>query len=176
MRPDNQIIVDEFASKVKEAESIFVTSFVGLNQEEFVKLREKLDECSAEHRVLKNRIFKIISRKAEISDAANLEPMLKGSSSFTIGGDDVVSVAKVIADFAKDHENFTIKGAIVDGKILSEKDVKVLASLPSKQELIAKVVGSIAAPLSGIVGVLAANLRNIVGVISAIKDKKESIE
>lgn len=174
MRQDNQVLVNAFADKVKDVESVFVTGFQSIPESDIVELRKQLDECLSTYKVLKNRHFLKIVEINEMGIQDELAPLLKGPSSFTIGGKDVVTVAKVIAKFSKDHENFVIKAGIVDGKVLSASDVKKLASLPSKEELIAKVVGSIAAPLTGIVGVLNANIRNIVGVLNAIKEKKEN--
>jgi large subunit ribosomal protein L10 len=85
---------------------------------------------------------------------------------------DEVSAAKVVHTFAKDNEIVTIYGGILEGKFIDASGVKSLASLPSKQELLAKVVGSLNAPVSGFVNVLAANIRNFVSVLSNIKDKK----
>lgn len=174
MRPDNKIIVKMFADKIKSANSVFITGYHGMKESDISNLRKKLDAEAAEHRVLKNSIFKVISSEVGFPVNSKLEEILQGSSSFTIGGRDEAGIAKLIVDYAKENENFKIKGGVVEGRILNEKEVKDLAGLPSKQELYAKLVGSICAPLSGIVGVLNANIRNIVGVISAIKDKKES--
>ncbi len=175
MRQDNKILVKSFVDQVKQSEAVFVTGFTKMKESEIVELRCKLDEKSAYHKVIKNRLFKVIAEESNtISDSEKLSKLLKGQSAFTYGGKDIVSVAKVIVDFSKGHENFELKGGIVSGRLLSANEVKDLASLPSKNELIAKLVGTLAAPLSGIVGVLSANLRNLVGVVSAIKEKKES--
>jgi large subunit ribosomal protein L10 len=175
MRQDNQVIVNIFADKIKSAESIFVTHYAGLDESENFELRRKLDACSVEHRVIKNRLFRIISRKAELSAKPEaLDGLLKGPSAFSIGGDDSVAVAKVLDTFAKDHKKFFIKGAILDGNVIGPDEVKELASLPSRNEMLAKVVGTVAAPLTGFIGVLSANLRNLVGVLDAIRGKKES--
>ena len=173
MRQDNKILVEHFAGKVKASgNNIFITGFQGMTEENLVDLRKKLDEQSAEHRILKNRLFKIISSKVGIVSSDKLDAVLKGSSSFTIGGKDVVSVAKVISEYEKENQKLVIKGGILDGKFITADEVKALASLPSRSELLAKVVGAIAAPLQGLVGVLNAQVSSVVNVISALKDKK----
>ncbi|MBN2145693.1 MAG: 50S ribosomal protein L10 [Candidatus Aureabacteria bacterium] len=173
MRPDNKIIVKEYVNKLKKVDSVFITGFSGLKEEEFCSFRKELDKQQAEHRVIKNRLFKIITKEAGLTVEEQITPLLKGTSSFTIGGTDVISVAKTIVDFSKDHEKLEIKGAIFNGKVLTASEVKSLASLPSRHELLAKLVGTLAAPLTGIIGVLQAHLRNIVGVLYAIKEQKE---
>ena len=170
MRQDNKVLVDIFTEKAKNANTVFITGFAGLKESDISDLRKKLDAKKADHRVIKNRLFKIISGKTGI----NVESAaLKGPSAFTMGGEDAVVVAKVLVDFASDHKELVIKGGILDGRFLSSEDVKALASLPSRQTLLGMVVATIASPLSCMVGVLSANLRNMVNVVQAIKDKKE---
>ena len=173
MRNDNQTIVDTFADAVKEKEYFFITGFTGLNDSEIQDFRIKLDEQEVVHRVIKNTLFKRIASKAGIEDEG-LQSMLKGQSAFSIGGADVVAVAKVIKDFSKGCENLEIKGAYLDGKILDEGGVLALADLPSRPQLLAKFVGSIASPLYGLVNVLSGNTRNLVGVLQNIKEKKQA--
>ncbi len=174
MRQDNKILVDHFAGKVKAAESVFITGFQGMTEEQINALRLKLDEQSAEYRVMKNRLFTVISQKAGLAVDERMKTAIKGQSSFTIGGKDMVSVAKVIMEYGKENEKLVIKGGFLNGRYITAEEVKALASLPSRLELLGQVVGSIAAPLSGFVGVLNATVASVVRVISAIKDKKES--
>ena len=173
MRNDNQTIIDTFANAVKEKEYFFITGFSGLKDSEIQDFRIKLDEQKVVHRVIKNSLFKRIAGKAGIEDEG-LDSMLKGQSAFSIGGADAVAVAKTIRDFGKDCENLEIKGAYLDGKVLDQGGVMALASLPSRPELLAKIVGSIASPLYGLVNVLSGNTRNLVGVLQSIKDKKQT--
>ena len=172
-RQDNRVMAGLFADKLKKADSVFITGFSGLPEIDLIEFRKTLDKESAEHRVIKNALFKVVSKEAGIQDTDKLARILKGSSAFTFGAKDGVTIAKVIVDFQKTHSKLEIKGGILQGKILTAEDVKNLAKLPTKKELLAQVVGTIAAPLTGIVGVLAANLRNLVGALNAIKDKKQ---
>lgn len=174
MRQDNKILVDHFAGKVKAAESVFITGFQGMTEAQVNTLRLKLDEQSAEYRVMKNRLFCVASEKAGLIADDRMKKAIKGHSSFTIGGKDIVSVAKVIMDYGRENEKLVIKGGFLNGRYITAEEVKALASLPSRHELLGQVVGSIAAPLSGFVGVLNATVASVVRVISAIKDQKET--
>lgn len=174
MRQDNKILVDHFAGKVKAVESVFITGFQGMTEEQVNTLRLKLDEQSAEYRVMKNRLFCVASEKAGFVADERMKTAIKGHSSFTIGGKDMVSVAKVIMDYGKENGKLIIKGGFLNGRYITAEEVKALASLPSRHELLGQVVGSIAAPLSGFVGVLNATVASVVRVISAIKDQKET--
>ncbi len=175
-RQDNRVMVSLLTEKLKKSGGVFITGFSGLPETELVEFRKTLDKESAEHRVIKNALFKVVSKEVglrEPKEIDKLDSILKGSSAFTFGTKDALTIAKVIVNFAKTREKLKIKGGIMDGKVLTSEDVKNLAKLPSRQELLAQVVGAIAAPLSGMVGVLAANLRNLVSILDAIKNKKQ---
>lgn len=174
MRQDNKILVDHFSEKLKAAESVFITGFQGMTEEQINALRLKLDEQSAEYRVLKNRLFRVLTEKVGFAADDRLKTALKGQSSFTIGGKDIVSVAKVIMDYEKESQKLQIKGGILNGRYITAEEVKALASLPSRHDLLGQVVGTIASPLSGFVGVLNATVASVVRVLSSIKDKKET--
>lgn len=96
----------------------------------------------------------------------------EGSILTTFGNTDEVAAAKLMAEFAKDREGIEIVGGVLEGKLVGADAIKQLATLPSKQELLAKLVGSINAPRSGFVNVLAGNLRNFVYALNAIKEAK----
>lgn len=176
MRNDNNTVVNHFLDKfVSSGKNVFVSSFNGVPEEEVVLLRRDLDRESAEYRVLKNRLMNVIVKKSGVNeaDSNHFAKVLKGSSSFTIGGSDSVAVAKALLKFSEKNEKFVIKGGLLDGRYITADQVKDLARLPSRTELLAKFVGTINAPISGFVNVLAGSLRNIVGVIDAIRKQKE---
>jgi large subunit ribosomal protein L10 len=99
---------------------------------------------------------------------------LQGSVSMLFGKGDEVAPAKALEAFRKDHENIKVLGGILESKWMTADEVKALAKLPSKDQLIAQVVGTIRAPLSGLVGALQGNLRNLVYVLNAIKESKSA--
>jgi large subunit ribosomal protein L10 len=167
-------MVKLFADKLKKSDGVFITGFSGLPESDLVEFRKVLDKESAEHRVIKNALFKVISKEAGIQEVEKMDSMLHGSSAFTFGAKDAFAIAKVIVNFKKTHDKLAIKGCIMQGKLLNSEDVENLAKLPSKKELLAQVVSGIAAPLSGFVSVLAGNLRKLVSLLDAIKDKKQN--
>lgn len=97
---------------------------------------------------------------------------LQGSVSMVVGMEDAVAPAKVLEALRKDFDGVKIFGGVLDGAWMNVAQVKALAALPSKQQLLAQLVGTINAPISGFVNVLAGNLRNLVNVVNAIKDAK----
>jgi large subunit ribosomal protein L10 len=95
-----------------------------------------------------------------------------GGVSALFGKEDEVAPAQLIAQFAKTHEVVTLFGGILEGKFIDAAKVKELSALPSKQQLLGQLVGTLNAPISGFVNVLAGNLRNLVGVLNNIKQSK----
>jgi large subunit ribosomal protein L10 len=133
-------------------------------------LRRKAEKEKVRAQTAKKTLLKIAFKESgkDVVDTKNLP----GSVSLFFGMGDEVSAAKVIADYRKGHENVKILGGILESKWMSAEEVMALAKLPSKQELIAQVVGTIRAPLSGFVNVLQGNVRGLVYAIAAIRDKK----
>lgn len=150
-----------------------LADYRGLTVAEVEELRTALGEQGIDYRVTKNTLLRIAVKNTP--SLADVDPAtFTGPMALALGYDDEVAPAKVIFQYAKTHEALEIVGAITgDGKLLKPAEVKALAQLPSREQLIAQVVGTIAAPLSGFVGVMGANVRGIVQVLNAIKEHKE---
>jgi len=162
-------IVNELADKFGRMKSAVFTSISGFTMPDADNLRAKGREQGVEVMVAKKTLLEKALKQSGLEiDAKGFE----GSVLTTVGFEDEIAPAKIMATFLKDRESMKILGGILEGKLVDAASVKTLASLPSKQELLAKVVGSINAPVSGFVNVLAGNLRGLVTVLGAIKDKK----
>ena len=162
-------VVAEFAAKLKAAPAAFLTDYRGLTVEQADDLRNKLRETGVEYSVVKNTLLRLASQG---TDMECLSEHLSGPTSVTITGDDPVAPAKVLADFAKANEVFEIKCGVLNGVLLSVAEINALAALPSRDELLAKMLSSINAPVSNFVGVLAAIPRSLVQVLGAIQEQK----
>lgn len=134
-------------------------------------LREKGKAQGVELAVAKKTL---LIRALEQNGFSPVQDSMEGSILTSFGYNDEVSAAKLIAEFAKGREGIEMIGGLLEGKIVSADAVKQLASLPSREELLAKLVGSINAPVSGFVNVLAGSLRNLVYVLNALKESKTS--
>lgn len=150
-----------------------LADYRGLTVAEVEELRNALQEQGIDYRVTKNTLLRIAV--ANTPGMKDIDPKtFTGPMALALGYDDEVAPAKVIFQYAKTHDALEIVGAITaDGQVLTPAEVKALAQLPSREQLIAQVVGTIAAPLSGFVGVMGANVRGIVQVLNAIKEAKE---
>jgi large subunit ribosomal protein L10 len=150
-----------------------LTDYRGLTVTEIGELRSNLRAEGMSYKVTKNTLLRIAAKNN--ATLADLDvSKFTGPMALAMGFDDEVAPARVVFQYAKTHDALEIVGAITgDGQLLSAADVKALAMLPSREQLIAQVVGTIAAPLSSFVGVLGGNVRSIVQVLNAIKEAQE---
>lgn len=147
-----------------------LTDYRGLDVPAINELRTKLREAGITYTVAKNTLVKLALAQAPQKDADT--SILTGPMAIAFGADEV-EAAKIVAEFAKNYDALDILGAInSDGTIMSAAEVKALASLPSREQLTAQLVGTIAAPLSGFVRVLNGNLSGLVYALSAVQEKK----
>jgi len=172
-RAEKKAEVKVIQKQLKESVFVVLTDFRGLNVDELAELRKKLREKSADYRVVKNRLTKIAANNLDLSDLADY---LTGPTALVMSEEEMISPAKVIYDFSKEHEALKIKGGILEGEIVDSAKIKALASLPPKEELLAKMMGGLNSPIAGFVNVLNGPLRGLVGALSAIADQKEKEE
>lgn len=169
-RPDKEATVKEIQKKLKEAKSLVITDYIGLDVAEMTELRARLREAGVDYKVVKNTLAKIA---ADNSDLSEINEFFSGPTAVAFGIDDVVAPAKILDEFAGDHEVLEIKGGYLNGEVISKEKVKSLAKIPSRDELLAKAFAGMKAPITGLVNVLSGNMRNIVSVLSQIKEQKE---
>ncbi len=171
-RKEKEQIVADLADKLSQMKSVVFTSISGYTMDDANSLREKGRESGVELSVIKKTL---LVRALEKNGFTVSKDLLEGSILMSIGFEDEVAPAKLMKEFSKEREEqIKILAGILEGNLVDAKMVQQLAGLPSKQELLAKVVGSINAPVSGFVNVLSGNLRNIVGVLNAIKETKSA--
>ena len=160
----------DFSAKLKEAKSTVFVNFENLKVKEIEELRKKCRQENVDYLVTKKTLMKVGLKEAGIADIDY--KVFDKSVASVFGINDEVAPARIIQSFAKTHEALNAFGGILEGKFVGREKVLELAKLPSREELLAKVLGSIKAPVSGFVNVLAGNLRNFVYVLNAIKDSK----
>lgn len=164
-------LVTSLASRLQRAPTIYVTDFTGLNVAQITQLRRRLRAAGAEYAVVKNTLVRRALAAAQVS---GIDAHLDGPTALVLGGVDPVASAKVLADFAKEHEKPAIKAGLVEGKTVSAADVKQLAALPSKPELLSQLAGSLQGPLAGFAGALNGLLWNMLGAFEALHTKRAS--
>ena len=164
-----QSLVQQIKEKLENCQSAVFIDYRGLTVEEVTSLRNKFREAGVEYKVLKNTM---IHRAAEQLGMEELFSHLEGPTAVAFGMEDAVAPAKIINDFIKASKKTEIKAGILEGKVVDAKMVEELASLPSKEVLVAKVLGSMNAPITGLVSVLSGTMRNFVCALNAIAEKK----
>jgi large subunit ribosomal protein L10 len=166
-RADKAAAVAELTTAFRDASAAVLTEYRGLTVAELKELRRSL-AGNATYAVVKNTLTKIAAREAGL---AELEPLLEGPSAIAFVSGDAVEVAKGLRNFTKDHPLLVIKGGVLDGATISADDIKKLASLESREVLLAKLAGGFVAPATQLVNVLAAPMRQLAQVLGAIQAK-----
>ena len=171
-RISKDLIIGEIEREIKSHPIFFVAQHGGVPATSMDKLRVKLRQSHARYLAVKNSLGKkALEKKADVKP---LGEFLTGSCGIAFSSGDLVASSKVLVDFAKENENFKIQSAYFNGEIVGVDKVRLLASLPSREVLIAKVVGGVQAPLSRFVGVLSGTIRKLVTALDAVAKKKGS--
>lgn len=169
IRPEKVAAVAELKTKFSKAKSVVLADYRGLNVAQATKLRRKLRENGVEFKVVKNTLAAIAAQEAGIE---GLDPLLVGPIAIAFSSD-AVAPAKHLNDFAKENKQLDIKGGVLEGVVIDLAKVKALADLPSREVLLAQVVGGMQAPLYGLGFVLSATLRGFANAVDALRRQKE---
>lgn len=161
--------VSELVDKFKRAASGVLVDYRGLTVADDTKLRSELRKAEVDYAVVKNSLTRFAAN--EVGFEA-FDPILNGPTALAMSYTDVVAPAKVLVEYSKKNENLEIKGGFIEGKVVSVDDIKALADLPSKEVLVAKLLGSMNSPIQGFASVLNGNLSGLARVLQAIADKK----
>lgn len=163
--------VEEIKEKINKAQTVVLVDYRGLNVEQLTELRSEYRKANVEYKVYKNTMMRFAFKDSGFEE---FNEHLTGPNAIAFGYDDPVQVAKITADFAKKNEQIEIKAGIVDGKIINVDGVKELASLPSREVLIAQTLGGLNAPIQGFANVLQGTIRGLATVLNAIAEKQEA--
>ena len=164
-----KLVVEEIKQKIQDAKSVVFVKFSGLSVAEDTELRREFRKNNVEYKVLKNTLIRKAFNDMGITD---FDEDLNGPTSVAFGTDET-GAAKVIIEAAKKYDKkVSVKSAFVEGGKVDANGVKELAAMPSKEQLIAKMLGSLQAPIANFVGVLSAMPRSLVIALNAIAEKK----
>jgi large subunit ribosomal protein L10 len=170
-REEKGQVIEELAELMKDATSIYFTDYKGLTVAQATELRNEFRKAGTKYKVAKNTLIKrALSGKGISGD--QVDTALDGQTGLAFGFEDPAAPARVLKDFTEKNEQLKFKLAWLDGSIYDGKQLKTLASLPTKKDLMASIVGSLQSPISGIVGVLGALQRDLVYLMDGIEKKK----
>ncbi len=156
---------------IKNSNSIFLADFVGIDVEKMNVLRDKFWEKGVEFLVIKNTLAKIALNNSGIT---TLDESLAGPTAFAFGHQDPAVPAKIIFDFAKEHDKPQIKSCIFEGEFYGTDKIKIIKDLPTKDQIIAQIVTQVQAPLANLVGVLNEIVRSFLAVLEAVIEQKKA--
>jgi large subunit ribosomal protein L10 len=167
----NQTELKNLTEKFKAMKGMIMTQYQGLSVAQISDLRNQLRKCGCEYLVVKNTLSKLALKEIGMEDA---NQYFEGPTAIVVEADDPVSPAKIVSEFAKKADKLVIKAGLLDGKVIAVDKINALASLPTKEVLVAKMLGSLNAPVSNFVGVLSATMRSLVYVLNAVKEKQQA--
>ena len=172
-RADKVAVVDEVRERLEGAQASVVTEYRGLTVAAMAELRRNLRAVGGDYKVFKNTLVKLAVAGG---DHEGISEHLTGPTAITFIEGDVSAVAKALRDFAKDNPELVIKGGVLDGKALSATDLKALASLPSREVLLAQLAGLIASPMQSLAGLFKAVPQSFAYGLRALIDSKPADE
>ncbi len=164
-----QAVVSEVSAKLANAQAVIVAEYRGIGVENVTQLRARARKSGLYLRVLKNTLAR---RAVQGTPFAKLADQMTGPLMYGIAQDPVAG-AKVLAEFAKENELFVIKGGAMQNAVMSAKDIKTLATMPSREELLAKLMGTMQAPVAKLVRTMNEVPGRFVRTVAALHDKKE---
>lgn len=168
-RAKKEAEVKRIEDELKNSASVVFAEFRGLDVHESQELRKQLSENQVQYKVIKNTLARIAVRNLKMEE---VEEFLIGPTALATAVEDIIAPAKVLHGFAKEHESLKIKGGILEGEVIDVQKVRTLAVLPSEDELLANLVGSLNGPIANLLNVLNGPLRGFIGTMNAIADQK----
>ncbi len=173
VRPEKEAVVEEMLNKLTSAKGAVLVSYNKLSVKDATALRRKFLEHGVEYKVIKNTLTHIAAQKAGFTELADL---LQGPNGLAVSTTDPVAPAAALKEFLKANktEAIAIKAGIVEGKFVDAAEVKALADLPSREQLLAMVCASMLAPVTGLAQCMQGTVRNFVYALEAVRKKKES--
>ena len=172
-RDTKRHIVQKLKGDLEGINSIFLCNFNGLTVEKDTQLRRKMRESGVSYTVIKNTLLKLAFAD---SDFAQVDEHLAGNTALAHHKEDVIGLAKLIRDFAKENEAFKFKAGVVEGKVIDVSDLNTLAEMPSKEELVSKLMYMMNYPVQGMVTALSGMTRKLVVALDQIRQQKENNE
>lgn len=168
---EKKAVVDELTEKLSDASAFYLTDFTGLDVQSITDLRDRLRDAGVEYVVVKNRLA---LRALADMDLPDIAEFFRGPTGLVIGRGDPVVPAKVVDEFADEHEDRpSVKVGVVDRRAMSADEVAKLAKLPPRDVLMAELVGAMEAPLAGLAFAMQAMLNEVVGLLEALRVEQE---
>jgi large subunit ribosomal protein L10 len=169
LRNEKEAVIAEVAQLLAERENVIVSDYRGLTMGQLTELRAKLRESGAKVKVVKNTLGGIA---ADRTGRTAIKELLSGPTAVTFCGDDLVGAAKALSDFARTHPQLEVRGGLLQSSLIDAAGVRALASMPPRDVLVAQVVGTMVAPLTGFVTVLQGTISGFVRALNQVAEQR----
>lgn len=166
-----QEVVADLSAKLSKAKCLYLTDFTGLDVAAITELRRRLTIAGVEYVVVKNTLAR---RALTGGPYEGLTEHLAGPNAFALSDEDVVTAAKILTEFARERERPQIRAGAVEGRVVSIEEIRRIAELPPREQLLAQVVGTMAAPIAGLVYTLSGLLSKFVRTVDAVREQKQA--
>lgn len=170
-RDEKAQAISEFAGGIGKATNAFLIDFKGITVPQVTELRKQVRESGSEYIVVKNTLALIAVKDSPLTQ---LSKQFTGMTAVAYNATDAVALAKVLTKFAKDVPTVQFKGAMLGGQVVAATEIQNIANLPSREELVSKLLFLLQSPIRGLATVLAANIRNLAVVIDQVRQQKET--
>ena len=170
MRPEKKYFDEEYQRELSQAQAIVLADYQGLSAESMNRLRATLRALPAEFLVVKNRLFR---RSLRSSPFPGVSPFVEGQTAAVMGGDNFPELLKCLLEFKDAEDALQMRGGMWGEELYDQVGLLRLAELPSRPELLARMVAGVQAPLSGLVGTLSQVMRGLLNVLKEVGEKKE---
>ncbi len=164
-------VVNDVSEKLKSACAGVIVDYKGINVYEDTKLRRELNEADVDYFVIKNTLLSRAMKEVGIEIESSV---LKGTTAIAISKTDYIASARILCKYAGNSKTFNVKSGFVEGKAISVNEINELAELPSKEILVARVIGGLNAPISGLANVLNGTIKGLVVALNAIVEKQSA--
>jgi len=168
-RPEKVAVVDEVRAKLDAADAAVMTEYRGLDVSAMAELRRALHDAGGEYKIYKNTLVRFAVRDLGLE---GVEELLVGPTALAFVDGDAAAVAKALRDFSRTNPSLVLKGGVLGSKALSADDARALADLPSREVLLSRLAGGLAAPMQQFAGLLQALPRNLAYGLKALIDQK----
>ena len=169
-RAEKTATFEELREKLSGARGAVLTDFRGLSVADITELRTLLRKSQVEYKVVKNTLAKLAVKG---TDLEGLAAFFEGPTAIAISRKDAVAASKTLTTWAKSRPTFTIRGGVVEGRVVGPAEIAQLADVPPREVLLARMAGAFQAPLAGLVQVLGAHLRGLVQALDQVRRQKE---
>ena len=170
-RKEKELIVSNFSKKIEGYKAVVLTHYRGLNVEQINQLRKRLREEKVDYHVIKNTLMRLASKG---TDLEKLNNYFEGPTAIAISYGDPILLAKVLSEFIKTQPSLEIKVGLIEGRVSPPEEVKALAAMPSREVLLAQILGGIQMLGGQVVGAILSILQQMLGVIQSRADQLES--